>query len=69
MKSDEVPFRPLREIELGVEAEMREWGRKRLQQKLQEQADPHGRVFPPERSGAVACSAATPAAAHRRGRG
>ena len=69
MKSDdEVPFRSLREIELEVEVEMREWGRRRLQQKLQEQADQHGRVFPPERSSDVARSAAKPAPAQRRRR-
>jgi hypothetical protein len=66
MKSDEVPFRSLREIELEVEAEMREWGRQRLQQKLQQQADQHGRIFPPERSADVARPAAEPAVAHRR---
>ena len=54
MKSDEVPFRPLGEIELAVEAEMREWGRQRLEQKLQPQADQHGRVFPPPRTPALA---------------
>ena len=51
--------RSLREVEMEVEAEMREWGRRRLQEKLQAQADQHGRVFPPERS---ACPAAAPAA-------
>jgi len=69
MKSDEVPFRPLREIELEVEEEMREWGRQRLQQKLQEQADQHGRVFPPERPSDVAQSAGKTAPAQRRRRG
>jgi len=41
--------RPLREIEQEVMAEGREWTRKRLQQRLQEEADRHGGVFPPER--------------------
>ncbi len=54
MKSDDVPFRPLREIELEVEAEMREWGRQRLEPKLQQQAGQHGRVFPPKRTPPVA---------------
>jgi hypothetical protein len=40
--------RPLREIEMEVMAEGREWTRKRLQQRLQEEADRHGGVFPPE---------------------
>jgi hypothetical protein len=40
--------RSLREIEQEVMAEGREWTRKRLQQRLQEEADRHGGVFPPE---------------------
>ena len=40
--------RTLREIELEVMAEGREWTRKRLQQRLQKEADLHGGVFPPE---------------------
>jgi hypothetical protein len=40
--------RTLREIEMEVMAEGREWTRKRLQQRLQEEADLHGGVFPPE---------------------
>ena len=40
--------RSLREIEMEVMAEGREWTRKRLQQRLQEEADQHGGVFPPE---------------------
>ena len=41
--------RPLREIEMEVEAEGREWTRQRLQQRLQEEAQRHGEVFPPQR--------------------
>jgi hypothetical protein len=41
--------RTLREIEMEVMAEGREWTRKRLQQRLQEEADRQGGVFPPER--------------------
>jgi hypothetical protein len=40
--------RPLREIESEVMAEGREWTRKRLEQRLQEEADRHGGVFPPQ---------------------
>jgi hypothetical protein len=40
--------RTLREIEMEVMAEGREWTRKRLQQRLQEEADRLGGVFPPE---------------------
>ena len=35
----------LREIELEVEAEGREWTQRRLQQRLQEEARRHGGVF------------------------
>ncbi len=41
---------PLKEIELEVEAEGREWMRRRLQEKLQGEADREGSVFPPERT-------------------
>jgi hypothetical protein len=56
MKPEPTGPRPLREIEQEVMAEGREWTRKRLQQRLQEEADRHGGVFPPEsqRGGASA---------------
>ncbi len=58
----------LRDTEAEVEIEMREWGRRRLQEKLQAQADQHGQVFPPERT---ACPALAPPdldpAHHQRG--
>ena len=41
--------RSLREIEMEVMAEGREWTRQRLEQRLQEEADRQGGVFPPER--------------------
>ena len=44
----------IREIEMEVLAEGREWMRQRLQQKLQAEADRHGGVFPPQRSQGVA---------------
>lgn len=60
--------RSLREVEAEVDAEMRAWGRQRLQEKLQAQADQHGRVFPPERPADVARPPADPVPAyHRRG--
>jgi hypothetical protein len=40
--------RTLREIELEVEAEGREWMRQRLEEKLQQEADRDGTVFPPQ---------------------
>jgi hypothetical protein len=39
--------RTLREIELEVEAEGREWMRQRLEEKLQKEAERDGAVFPP----------------------
>jgi hypothetical protein len=38
----------LREVELEVEAEGREWMRQRLEEKLEQQAEQEGRVFPPQ---------------------
>jgi len=40
--------RSLREIELEVEAEGREWMRQRLEEKLQQEANRDGGVFPPQ---------------------
>jgi hypothetical protein len=40
--------RSLREIELEVEAEGREWMRQRLEEKLQREAERDGTVFPPQ---------------------
>lgn len=54
MNSHQAGPRSLREIELAVEAEGREWMRKRLQQELQKEADLHGGVFPPKPSKAGA---------------
>jgi len=51
------PLPSLEEIELEVEAEAREFGRRRLKERLQELADQQGEVFPPKRStGARAAS-------------
>jgi hypothetical protein len=49
MNPDPTRPRSLREIEMEVEAEGREWTRQRLQQRRQEEADRHGEVFPPQR--------------------
>ena len=46
MNTEQTRPRSLREIELEVMAEGREWTRQRLQQRLQEEADRHGGVFP-----------------------
>ncbi len=58
--------RPLREIEMEVEAEGREWTRRRLQQRLQEEADRHGEIFPPQRPAPGAPAQPPDATAHRR---
>ena len=42
--------RSLRELEAEVMAEGREWTRQRLEERLQEEAERHGGVFPPQRS-------------------
>jgi hypothetical protein len=62
------PERPrtLREIEMEVLAEGREWTRQRLQQRLQEEAARHGGVFPPERPEGGASAEPPDATAHRR---
>lgn len=60
--------RSLREVEAEVDAEMRAWGRQRLQEKLQAQADQQGRVFPPQPPSDVAPPPADPGPAHRRRR-
>ena len=54
----------LREIELEVEAEGREWTRQRLQQRLQAEADRQGGVFPPERRAGSASAPSSDANAH-----
>jgi uncharacterized protein YdaU (DUF1376 family) len=41
--------RTLKEIELEVLAEGREWMRRRLEEELQKEAERDGRVFPPQR--------------------
>jgi hypothetical protein len=57
-------FPRLTDIEREVVAEAREWGRQRLQERLQELAEQSGEVFPPP-----ATSAKTPDVAKRTGRG
>ena len=66
MNSDHRPVRSLREIEMEVLEEGREWTRRRLEQRLQEEATRHGGVFPPQRSQSVAPAKPADAPAHRR---
>lgn len=56
----------LRELELEAEAEAREFARTRLQQRLQELADQHGEIFPPQRAPTGASAHPAHASAHRR---
>lgn len=64
MNSETDGPRSLREMELAVEAEGREWMRRRLEEKLQAEANRHGGVFPPRRTQSSPSAAANPAAAH-----
>ena len=66
MSSETKQPRSLREIELAVEAEGREWTRQRLQQELQKEADLSGGVFPPQRPTPRASAKAQDANTHRR---
>lgn len=47
MKPTLKPFPRLADIEREVVAEAREWGRQRLEERLQELAEESGEVFPP----------------------
>jgi hypothetical protein len=53
-------FLSLEEIELEVEAEGREWMRRRLEERLQELADRQGVIFPPGETAAAKARAAHP---------
>lgn len=57
--------RSLRELELEVEAEGREWMRRRLEEKLQAQANRDGGVFPPQPTQSTSSAAAVDAPAHQ----
>ena len=46
MNSDLSAAGSLRDMELKVEAEGREWMRRRLEEKLQAQVEQHGAIFP-----------------------
>jgi hypothetical protein len=66
MNSEQKQPRSLRDIELAVEAEGREWMRQRLEQELQKEADLHGGFFPPQRPTRRTSARASDADAHRR---
>ncbi len=63
MNSEKNQVPSLREMELEVEAEGREWMRRRLEEKLQAQADRQGGVFPPKRTQGVASASGVDAVA------
>lgn len=67
MKEEPTGVPSLRALEMEAEAEAREFARLRLQQRLQEIADQHGGVFPPQRMSFGSSAPAPDAAAHRRG--
>jgi hypothetical protein len=66
MSSDSNRGRSLREIELEVLEEGREWMRQRLEQRLQEEADRQGGVFPPQQPNSSPSAKARRNAAKRR---
>ena len=65
MTSESNRERSLREIELEVLEEGREWTRRRLEQRLQEEADRRGGVFPPQREKGSPSAKASDGAANR----
>jgi len=68
--SDQTPRQlSLREIELEVETEGREWMRRRLEERLQREADRDNAVFPPEPQEGTASAPKGVAAAQPRRRG
>ena len=64
MDSDTSANKSLRELELEVEAEGREWMRRRLEQKLQAQVEQQGAIFPPAGAKSAPSKAAKDAVAH-----
>jgi hypothetical protein len=66
MTSDHNKSSSLRDIELEVLEEGREWTRRRLEQRLQEEADRQGGVFPPQREKGSPQAKRVDGTAHRR---
>jgi hypothetical protein len=64
--NSEQQTRSLRDIEMEVLAEGREWTRKRLEERLQQEADRQGGVFPPQQSQGKTSAQRADAPAHRR---
>ena len=66
MNSDKPAAQSLRDIELEVLEEGREWMRRRLEQRLQQEADRQGGVFPPQRSKGTSSAKTSDEPAHGR---
>ena len=66
MKQEYTRAPSLQQLELEAEAEARELARVRLQQRLQQIADQHGEIFPPQRAPVGASAHPLHAAAHQR---
>jgi hypothetical protein len=64
MNSDTSAPNPLRDMELEVEAEGREWMRQRLADKLQAQVEEQGAIFPPKREKSASSAARRDATAN-----
>jgi len=69
MSEQPQPKLSLREIELEVESEGREWMRRRLQERLQREADRDHAVFSPQPTQGASSAQKGAAAADRRRRG
>lgn len=69
MNSESSAERSLREMEMEVEAEGREWMRKRLEAKLQNEIEQHGAIFPPKQKKGSSSASRKDDAAHRLRRG
>jgi len=66
MSDQAQPKLSLREIELEVESEGREWMRRRLEERLQREADRDNAVFPPQPTQGASSAQKGATAAHRR---
>ena len=69
MNSEKSAARSLRDIELEVLEEGREWTRRRLEQRLQQEADRQGGIFPPQRSQSTSSTKKADESSHGRRRG
>ena len=64
MDSDTSAEKSLRDLELEVQAEGREWMRRRLETKLQAQVEQQGAIFPPQREKGAPSAATKDAVAY-----